>query len=281
MIRSRWILALGFAALVPIAPASAQQARLDVRVDPPYVGTNGQACDFSGNSVGTATITIRSYPFKTIRFKAPPPCGIVAFTPSGPYPFEGNINTGIEIVAPSCVTENVWITTLTIPFIAPAPVSGCTWDVQAADGDVTIELTDCDGFPMTGASARSIYCGDTNGFIAPYKPYPANGATNVPLNTLLSYTGRGNVMRFGEEAPPYLYDDEVCDLSISGVCDNTFDPGLLKPFTTYYWQMVNWCGGSCPHGEGAVSDVWSFTTGDQILATEPSTWGAVKARYRE
>ena len=266
------ILALA-AVLATVSPAGAQQARIDITV-------NGiQACDFSAPAgIGTATVTVvSSFPFRAVRFKAMAPCGLVVVSTTSPFPFTGNPQTGVDISLPACTEAPVVV--LQIAFLAPVAVSGCTWDVLPYDGKENIVLADCDGFLMKGASARGLYCGDVNSWIAPYRPDPQNGATDVPVNTLLSYVGNANVLRFGVQ-PPYQ-TDEVCNAPFGSLCANPFDPGILQPYTTYHWSAVHWCAGTCPHGDGAYSDLWSFTTGSGPLATQPSTWGRVKALYRE
>lgn len=262
------------AALSLSLPAAAQQARLDITID------NVQACDFYREiGVGTATVrVIASFPFQTLRFKAPAPCGLVYLAATSPYPFAGDPQTGVTISIPACTGAPVDV--LQILFFATAPVTGCSWDVAPADGDTDILLTDCDGYTMKGASARSIYCGDINPFIAPYRPDPPDGATNVPTNTLLSFIGAANEMYLTDTGSSNLYNYIVCSNPLGIDCSNPFDPGMLQPNTTYYWQTVYWCGAACPEGEGAGSDVWSFTTGNGPVSAKTSTWGRVKSLYR-
>lgn len=255
--------------------ASAQQARIDITID------GVQACDFSrAAGAGTATVrVINSFPFQTIRFKAPTPCGLVFLSDTFPFLSIGDSQTGVSITMPLCT--NAPVDVMQINFFATSPVLGCTWDVFPVDGDADILLADCDGYAMKGGSARSVYCGDVNAYIAPYRPNPPDGATDVPTNTLLSFIGSANVIGLTERGPAYAYDDVACSTAFGTLCDNPFDPGMLKPNTTYYWATIYWCAGTCPEGEGAVSDVWSFTTGDAPVAAEPTTWGKVKALYRD
>jgi hypothetical protein len=263
--------------------AHAQQARLDIFVELDPL-TTVQACDFDfpgpgGTFVGTATVrVISAFPFQTVRFKAPIPCGMTVIGSSSAFAMAGSPETGVTITTGACTGAPVDVLTITF-LAATTPVTDCTWDVAPADGDAAILLTDCDGYSMTGASARSIYCGDVNGFIAPYRPYPADGATDVPPNPSLSFIGVANLLSFGTAAYPLT--PTVCDVPFGTLCDNPFDPGMLAPNTTYYWYAVYSCVASCPHGEGAVSDFWSFTTGDLPVAVEETTWGRVKALSRD
>jgi hypothetical protein len=257
------------------APSRAQQARLDIQI------SHVQACDFSQpmGLVGTATVrVVSSFSFQTLRFKAPAPCGLLYLNATSAYPFTGDPQTGVDISLLACTSAPVDV--LTIQFFAPFAASGCSWDVMPADGDTDILLTDCDGYTLKGASARSLYCGDVNGYIAPYRPDPPDGATDVPTNTLLSFTGAANELYLTDTGSSDLHNYVVCSTPLGVNCSNPFDPDLLQPHTTYYWQAVYWCAGTCPHGEGANSDVWSFTTGSGPLPAAASTWGHVKSLYR-
>jgi hypothetical protein len=62
-------------------------------------------------------------------------------------------------------------------------------------------------------------------------------------------------------------------------CALPLNPGPLAPQTTYYWQAHHNC--ICGQVHPAQSDVFSFTTGDGPLAVEATTWGRVKALYRQ
>ncbi len=116
----------------------------------------------------------------------------------------------------------------------------------------------------------------------PYRhPYPSDGATNVPLSTVLNWDdltyfscvdpiaavirspSASGLVYFGATSPP-PYD--AAATYYHGV-------GPLQPGTTYYWQIAQ------EQGRFVASPLWSFTTAS-LLATRPSTWGAIKALYR-
>lgn len=280
----RAVPALVLVAVLTIAsPAGAQQARLDITIN------NVQACGFSTSlTVVTAVVSVvNAHPFQTVRFKAPVPCGMIFGGDTSGYLLAGNSQTGVTVTMPGCTSvfnyTPVPVMTIVALVLTP-PVSGCTWDVFPADGDSDILLTDCNGNVMKGASARGLYCGDVSPFIGPYLPDPPDGATDVPLNAQLSFTGSANEIFMMVDGSPYsIWNYPVCSaFPYLGVptCTNPFDPGMLQPNTTYYWRAADSCT-YCQHGEAGYSDLWSFTTGAGPVATEQSTWGRVKALYRE
>jgi hypothetical protein len=275
---NRWVVFALAATLLAPSAVLAQQARLAVKLDP---SLNVPACDFSANvGLQTAYVTVENaFPFQTVSFKAPAPCGVLVVDTPSSYTLTGDIATGLTVDLGACTTAPVVV--CQIVFLVQVPASGCTWDILPADGDSDILLTDCNGNAMIGAMARSLYCEDANTFIAPYLPSPADGATNVPTNTPLGFTGAANYLFMQADSPVGLGNSEICGAApAQTMCSNPFDPGELAPGTTYYWRAANFCT-YCPHGEGAVSQIWSFTTGSGPVAVEQSTWGRVKALYRD
>jgi hypothetical protein len=111
-----------------------------------------------------------------------------------------------------------------------------------------------------------------------YDLYPADGATNVERNVHFTWSGGGGY------SPCYveIATDPACATAQAFVIDcfaGTFAPALLQPNTTYYWRARF---GGDPNWGGATATAYhSFTTGDIVLSTEQSTWGRVKAMYRD
>ena len=83
------------------------------------------------------------------------------------------------------------------------------------------------------------------------QPHPANGAEDVPLDATLSWwPGFSAVSHdgyIGTSSPPPL---------MGNTTEVSYDPGGLKPSTTYYWQI------NAVAADGTVypGDIWSFTT---------------------
>jgi len=89
------------------------------------------------------------------------------------------------------------------------------------------------------------------------QPHPANGATNVPTNTLLSWKSCEHRAKysiwFGTEYPLVEIGTRI---STSNRTE--FAPGPLKPNTKYYWRIDYRFG-----KEGAwIGTQWFFTTGE-------------------
>jgi hypothetical protein len=96
---------------------------------------------------------------------------------------------------------------------------------------------------------------------------PANGATDVPLTTTLSwqpgytcFIGTSPTVFFGTNPnpPQAAYDVQ-----------NPYQIGPLQPGTKYYWKIA----------DPGAGPTWTFTTTNSV-ATRPSTWGSIKALYR-
>lgn len=291
-------LSVVFLAVITATSVQAQQLRIGV-----YGDDVNAECEFvltATPPIGYAHVIVKnSVQFKTIRFRAPVPAcnGLVYVGESVPDGVAfGDSQTGIEITRNACTSGND-IEVLTITYLLPeAGAEECQWVVEPYPGDATIELTDCEGYFAKGASN---YAGWMNGlgtcgligednFIGPYRPDPQDGAASVPVNVLLDWVGPANTIYFADHpfdipipGHDHLVDDLIFEPDfINGIVTppRPFDPGPLAPNTTYYWRMGNFCYG-CVHGQGAVSDDWSFTT-EGTVTTKTSTWGAIKALHR-
>jgi hypothetical protein len=86
-------------------------------------------------------------------------------------------------------------------------------------------------------------------------PDPADGATDISLTTILSWTAGLDTIShdvyFGSSSPPAFQGNQA---------GTTFAPGTLLPYTTYYWRVDEKNAGGTTAGA-----VWSFTTGDTAL----------------
>ncbi len=98
----------------------------------------------------------------------------------------------------------------------------------------------------------------------PTNPSPANGASNVQINPVLSWAGSdpdGDIVSytvsFGTTNPPVKLVDNQSS--------STFQPGTLLYQTTYYWRIISRDG----FGGSITSPDWSFTTKALDDGSEP------------
>jgi hypothetical protein len=99
----------------------------------------------------------------------------------------------------------------------------------------------------------------------PSNPDPADGATDVSIEKILSWDGgdpnSGDVVTydvyFGIDSSPPLVDEDIEETE--------YDPGTMELATTYYWQIVS----EDSQGLTADGDIWSFTTEEE--PNEPPT----------
>ncbi|RLF31942.1 MAG: hypothetical protein DRM98_04745 [Thermoplasmata archaeon] len=93
----------------------------------------------------------------------------------------------------------------------------------------------------------------------PSDPHPADGANDVDVNTVLSWTGgdpnKNDIVTYdvylGTETPPP---------KIASIQNQTsYNPGLLNYETTYYWKII----AKDDKGEETEGSIWMFTTGKE------------------
>jgi len=107
----------------------------------------------------------------------------------------------------------------------------------------------------------------------PHSPYPADGATLVPLDVQPYWQGGIDCNCLGLVCYRFWFgQDPEPPLVFSG-CDEPFPDLNLQPLTQYYWRVQVWNCGS------GTSPVWSFTTGTTV-AVHATTWGKIKQIYR-
>jgi hypothetical protein len=91
----------------------------------------------------------------------------------------------------------------------------------------------------------------------PSTPNPADGATNVLCDTVLSWTGGD------PDGDPVTYDvyfeadDPTPDvLKSDDQTSTSWTPGMMLPLKTYYWKIVAWDN----YGASTIGYIWRFTT---------------------
>jgi len=108
----------------------------------------------------------------------------------------------------------------------------------------------------------------------PDDPEPANGSTDVDINTDLSWTG-GDIdadkvtydVYFDISTPPVLV--------AANITDTIYDPGTLNFKTQYYWKIVAWDSG----GASTQGTLWSFITENDTIPPSIQIIKPEKALY--
>jgi hypothetical protein len=246
-------------------------------------------CDIWATGV-SARIYVRavSIPFQKARLKIPDVAGVIVVNESWGVSFTGNHASGVELDMGSCVGPVNQFSPIVIGYmdVVWANPANCTlW--QTANS----EVQDCNGMwrPVYDMQQRvgNNGCGQCIwqlcfGPLPAYDPEPANGAVNVPLDVVLKW-------KYAHESYwPVSYVRITTEPDCTGgqtySLQNAYEfaPDFLEPGHTYYWQARygDCCDGGCQDTYGTtLGPVYSFTTEGEI-AVEPTTWGRVKALYR-
>jgi len=145
-------------------------------------------------------------------------------------------------------------------------------------------MHDCSFVEKSTADSQLGFALNTNGpCSSPYRhPFPADGAVNVPLKTVLNWASPGGVFACGTPVTAAPAVAAGTERVYFGTTPNppydesaTYYNGVgpLLPETTYYWQI------NAQFPPPFASPVWSFTTMSTVPTT-PTTWGSIKALYR-
>jgi len=116
------------------------------------------------------------------------------------------------------------------------------------------------------------YKGDVWAFMTPGavgNPQPANGATDVAMATIVSWTAADNAasheVYFGLDKNTVRSADTSSPeyKGPKALGAESYDPGLLELGTTYYWRVDEVYNGNPVKGP-----VWSFTVGDYLMVDD-------------
>lgn len=247
----------------------------------------------SGLEGGSVVISVYGR-WKAARFAAPmPPCVGITVTNVEPlrgFSMSGTLEDGIEISFGECLEDGIW-DILRIDYDpAPWQTPCCPYPILPHPGYGQIELIDCDDNVVVPTWTAALNftpqnyqgdCGVSYAFPAT-NPVPADGETDVASTVRLEWKQYGWVgciiwgfeqwdVYFGTESNPPL----VATLTGFDFFYQRYNVGPLTHTTTYYWRI-----GGLRDGRPIESPVWSFTTAAP-LTTTTSTWGRIKALYRE
>ena len=99
----------------------------------------------------------------------------------------------------------------------------------------------------------------------PSNPSPSNGATDVDIDSNLSWTG-GDPDSGDTVTYDVYFGTSSSPPKVSGNQSGTaYDPGTMSYETKYYWKIVAWDN----HGNSSSGAIWSFTTEEAISPPPP------------
>jgi hypothetical protein len=102
------------------------------------------------------------------------------------------------------------------------------------------------------------------------EPNPANAATDVQLNAILTWMATDGAashqLYFGTDKDAVRAADTASPLykGSKALGAESYDPGLLEPGTSYYWRVDEVDG----QGNTSIGPLWSFTTGGFLLVDD-------------
>ena len=174
----------------------------------------------------------------------------------------------------SCEPWPIQVLTIRALCFAPPPDCSDIWISAIEARDCNNQVVTLSGGPTFARSTLDSLCG----LAPPTHPYPADGATNVARDVVLTWDGM--MGQHSCDGPDYFspcFGTTPDPPIVTTEWRRSYDPpGLLQTNTTYYWKVF----GVRP-GIGDVSTpVWSFSTGPGPVSTHPTTWGRIKALYR-
>lgn len=206
----------------------------------------------------------------SVQFRLPEPwCGVGywGWTPVFPLTYIGPEVVTVDFQGCMTLPQHV----LTVEAFGSSHRDCCFITVEA------VGATDCSGTEVGMAGGFYTLVDTLCQLIPPSNPYPADGAANVPRDVVLTW----NEM----EGPDFCADIKWHSVTFGTTPDPTFNtgffsdtfwdpPGLLQENMTYYWRVTGMRAGS------VSSPLWSFSTGAPV-SVEQSTWGRIKALYRQ
>jgi hypothetical protein len=116
-------------------------------------------------------------------------------------------------------------------------------------------------YPPSSNPFNAYYVDDAVGFSfegpsVPRNPDPANGATDVDINKVISWTG-GVALQSSNTYDVYFGTASSPAKIVSNQSATTYNPGTLAYSTMYYWKIVAWD----ENGKSTTGPIWLFTTG--------------------
>jgi len=121
--------------------------------------------------------------------------------------------------------------------------------------------------------ATATYKGDVWSFTTPGaigEPQPVKGAVDIGMNAILSWSPADNAVSheiyLGTDETTVRHADKGSPeyKGSKTLGDESYDPGLLEPDTTYYWRVDE----VDDQGNASKGPVWNFTTGHFLIVDD-------------
>jgi hypothetical protein len=196
-------------------------------------------------------------------------------TPLNGFSETGNSQTHADVSPGNCQSGTLVV--MEMHFVRVGNAEACVpYAIQPGASDI-----DCSSVEHPADSDRNVALNSNGCLAAPYRhPFPADGAVDVPLKTILNWDDRTLIkctepIAAAAATPPtfgQVYFGTTTNPPYDESATYYHGVGPLLPETTYYWRI----DAQFPQ---IASPLWSFTTMSTV-ATQPSTWGAIKALYR-
>ncbi len=279
-------LAFSFFAVSALAPYTTQAASIGL-----YADQNGTGCTLADppavafvpvyvivkGSTGSSAAQFRVSPVGCPSYQ------FVAFTPAPGLISLGHPESGVGISFGSCVVGDFQIAFIHYVKLSEPAESCCGIRTEPHPDAVTgeVELLDCADVAHAVDHSLIWFKGDDAcvPMPPPSDPFPADGATDVPLNVTLSCTFHDDEVEFSRCVPLFgdgvnVYFGTEPDPPLATPAGQFPLPRSLQPGATYYWRVERLYGPA-----RASSPVWSFTAIGPVPVTT-TTWGAIKALYQ-
>lgn len=211
------------------------------------------------------------------------------YVPSSPTPDDSATGVGLDATlnweggdpdSGDTVTYDVYFGTASDPPLVEEGWTDTSFDPGGLDYG-TEYFWRVDAKDNHGASASSpVWIFTTFANSPPYTPstpFPEDSATDVSIDTVLSWKGGDP-----DSGDTVIYDiyfgvDSIPPLAVENWTDTVYNPGTFNYGTEYRWQIL----ARDSHGDSAVAPVWSFVTfafacgdcnGDEAVTTADGSY---------
>jgi len=197
------------------------------------------------------------------------PANVPPYTPNTPDPDNGAIKVSIDMDLTwnggdpnigDTATYDIYLGTINPPPQVTSNQTALIYDPGDLDLNTTyywkIVAWDDDGLSSIGPVWHFTTEVANEPPYPPTDPSPTDGATNVSVHILLSWTDSDPNLGDTLQYDIYLGTTSSPPKVSSNHSATTYDPGTMNAGTTYYWKIIAWDN----HGASIEGATWTFTT---------------------